>query len=171
MKCRLLILFLVCLSSFAFAQSEHSAMSADAWQKLIRGNALNTSSGAFQPPRSGFALYFSRAGNVSEPYLVYVPKSYNPLNSSPVVVFLHGAILAKDSFQYKDPSIANEPIFTIGETLNTIVVFPFARTDFKWSGQSPAFGNIISIVKQVERDYNVDKKKVFIGGISMGLRV
>jgi len=143
-------------------------MSSEDWQKLIRGNALNTTSGSFQPPRSGFALYFSKAGNVDEPYLVYVPASYNPLRSFPVVVFLHGAILARDSFQYRDPAIANEPIFTIADTLNAIVVFPFARADFKWSGQSAVYENIISIIKQVQRAYNVDKKRIYIGGMSMG---
>ena len=137
-----------------------SAQSNEEWLSTIKRNAADK--------KPGYALYFSQAGAISVPYLVYIPKSYNLAKAIPAVVFLHGAILAKDSFQYKDPSIANEPVFSIADACNTIIIFPFARQDFKWSGQEAAFENIIAIMKQVEQDYNVDKKRVYLGGISMG---
>ncbi len=143
---------------------------SEAWVKNMEQNALPVRSGnaSFQVAPQGFALYFSQANNIQEPYLVRVPKGYDPSRAMPVVVFLHGAILAKDSFQYKDPAIAAEPVFSAADTLNAIVVFPFARQDFKWVNQPAVFENIINIVQQVEATYNVDKKKIFIGGISMG---
>ena len=33
---------------------------------------------------------------------------------------------------------------------------------------SPAFENIMNMIKQVEGNYNVDKREIYIGGISMG---
>src|SRR4051812_40285368 len=84
-----------------------------AWLKMITANAVSGKDRA----HPGYALYFSQVGDLKVPYLVYVPQSYDPAKATPVVVFLHGAILARDSFHYKDPAIADEPIFSIGDTL------------------------------------------------------
>ena len=159
-----LVIFFLCFSTLAVGQTN------DVWLTNIKRNALpeQSAQAVFRAAPAGFALYFSRAGEINVPYLVRVPKGYDPARPTPVVLFLHGAILAKDSFQYKDPEISNEPVFSIADSLNALVVFPFARADFKWSGVSPAYENIINIIQQVERDYNVDKRKIFIGGISMG---
>jgi predicted peptidase len=149
------------ISINTFAQTE--------WLKTIEGNRVAMGShGAFTKAKPGYALYFSKSGQIDEPYLVYVPKSYDASKPSKLIVFLHGAILAREEFQYKDPEIANEPIFSIAEPYNTLVLFPFARIDFRWSGQSPIYENIMNVIEQVEDRYNVDRKHVYIGGISMG---
>ncbi len=158
----------VSFSFLAVAQSLKGP-GPDAWMNVITGNAVTkTTTGSFPKAPAGCALYFTQSGDIRAPYLVYVPAGYNPAKPSKLVVFLHGAILAKDSFQYKNPAIASEPIFSVADTFNTLIIFPFARTDFKWSGQSAAYENIISILRQVETNYNVDKSKIYIGGISMG---
>ena len=158
------------LSICSEAQNKISALSNDEWLKMITHNAVSktTNDHSFLKAPRGFALYFSTAGSINVPYLVYVPKSYNPAKPLPAVVFLHGAILARDSFQYKSAEIADEPVFSAADMLNTIIIFPFARQDFKWSGQEAAYENIISIIRQVEEHYNINKNKIFIGGISMG---
>jgi len=149
--------------SFAVAgQTKEAQMNSADWLKMISANA------AGKPAHSGYALYFSPVGDINVPYLVYVPKSYDPAKPTSVVVFLHGAILARESFQYKDPAIADEPIFSIADTFNTLVIFPFSKSGFAWPGQQAACENIITIIGQVEEHYNVDKKRVYIGGISMG---
>ncbi len=167
-SCKLLLsLCLVLLSVAARAQGDVKAQN---WLKDIKHNALNSNAaqGSYAMAENGYALYFSRVGSVDVPYLVYVPRSYNPAVPTSVVVFLHGAILAKDSFQYNDPAIANEPIFAVAEMYHAIVVFPFGRRGMMWPSQAPALENIASIVKQVEVNYHVDQKKVYLGGISMG---
>jgi len=158
-----LSVLLILLSCMATAQQE-------AWLKTITGNAIESSGKLYTYLNAspGYALYFSYADNIREPYLVYVPKSYNRAHPTSLVVFLHGAILARDSFQYKDPAIADEPIFSIGDTFNTIVLFPFARADLKWAGNSPVYRTIIMMIHQAIERYNIDKKRIFIGGISMG---
>ena len=161
--------FFIGFYAFGYAQPQSYTVTSDDWLRTIAGNAVKKPSPAsFPAANPGYALYFSQAGQIKVPYLVRVPKNYDPARPASVVVFLHGAILAKDSFQYKDPAIANEPIFSVADTLNTIVVFPFARSDFKWSGQSGAFMNIMSVISKMESDYNVDHTKIYIGGISMG---
>ncbi len=140
------------------------------WLAGINAHAVQKPSkaGAFAPAKSGFALYFSRAGNVDQPYLVYVPKGYDPLRKTPLVVFLHGAILARDSFRYRDPTIAGEPVFSVADMYKTLVVFPFGEAGFMWPATVAANENIVAIIEQVKGRYNTDDRQVYIGGISMG---
>jgi len=170
MRQHFLIACFILLSIFSKAQDKISALHSEEWLKMITHNAISKAADghSFLKAPRGFALYFSKAGSINVPYLVYVPKSYDPSKQMPAVVFLHGAILARDSFQYKSAEIANEPVFSAADMLNTIIIFPFARQDFKWSGQEAAYDNIINIIGQVEEHYNINKERVFIGGISMG---
>ena len=171
MRYRLLIVAVVFpgLSFFAHAQYD-KVYTAESWMQAITRNAIKpgASNGSFGAAPHGFALYFSKAGDLSVPYLVYVPQGYNPARPVPIVVFLHGAILAREQFQYKDPGIAGEPIFSISDTFHCLVVFPFAKNDFAWGRNEAANENIMTIIKQVESTYNVDHKSIYIGGISMG---
>ena len=160
---RFFLVAILLFNSFAASgQAKEGMMKSGDWLKMITANS------AGKTAHPGYALYFSPVGDINVPYIVYVPKTYDPLRPTSVVVFLHGAILARDSFHYKDPSIADEPIFSIGEVYNTLVVFPFSKSGFAWPGQPAACENIITIIGQVEQHYNVDKKRVYIGGISMG---
>lgn len=125
--------------------------------------------GAFMLARPGFALYYSDAGGEKVPYLVYVPRNYDPAKAMPVVVFLHGAILARDNYyHHTDPSVADEPVFSVGDMYNTLVVFPFGKAGFAWPAQEAANENILKMIEQVKERYNVNSRKVILGGISMG---
>ena len=158
--------FFMLISFAATGQSKVIGMKSEDWLKMITANAINKPGQSIHP---GYALYFSSVGEIKVPYLVYVPASYNPARATSVVVFLHGAILARDNyFHDTDPAIADEPIFSIGDTYNTIVVFPFSKSGFAWPGQTAACENIITILGQVEQHYNIDRKRIYIGGISMG---
>lgn len=165
---RTLVAVLFCCSlSTCIAQP--SGQRAD-WLSTIKTNAVAAVQGkqAFSSAPSGPALYFVRNSGVDAPYIVFVPASYNPSKPMQVVVFLHGAILARDSFQYSDPGIAREPVFSVADTLQTLVVFPFGRTGFMWPVVEAANENIMSIIGDVAQHYNIDKQRIFLGGISMG---
>ncbi len=140
------------------------------WLQSIAANAINRPGAGsyFSHTKPGFALYYSAAGGENVPYLVYVPENYDPAVATPVVVFLHGAILARENYQHEDPSIADEPVFAAGKAHNALVVFPFGKSGFAWPSQQAANDNIINILNQVKARYNVNSKKVFLGGISMG---
>ncbi len=147
------------------------AQQDNAWLKTLKSHSVHYSvgKGTFSNAPEGFALYFSDAGNIRVPYIVYVPKGYDPAKPTKLVVFLHGAVLAQDSFQHTNPSIADEPIFSVADMYNTIVLFPFARNDFKWTGAEPLpYENVVRQIKETEKRYNIDLNRVYIGGISMG---
>lgn len=165
---------LICILCFSLGLNSLSAQQTATenpglWVNRIQSAAIQKMQGkSYHPARSGFALYFTSANGVKQPYLVYVPKSYTPGKAMPAVVFLHGAVLALDSFQYRDPTVANEPVFRVADSLNILVVFPFARRDFKWTDDDRVFNNIIAIVRDAQEHYHIDSRKIFIGGQSMG---
>lgn len=134
------------------------------WVAMLQGNAL-AGRGAAKP---GFALYYATSGEVKQPYLVYVPKRCDGRKKTPLVVFLHGAVLALDSFQYFRPELAREPVFAAAEKSGVLALFPLARQDFKWSGNSKVCNNILSMISATEAIYNVDDSRVYLGGQSMG---
>jgi predicted peptidase len=167
---RILTYLLTACILIATFQCSGQNKSKAAWLQSITANAINkpTAANSFLPAKPGLALYYSAAGGENVPYLVYVPEGYNPSTPTPVVVFLHGAILARENYQHEDPAIADEPVFTAGKANKAIVVFPFGRSGFTWPSQQAANNNVISMLKQVKERYNVNNNKVYLGGISMG---
>lgn len=138
-----------------------------AWNKAIIDHQIQAQV-PFQKAPEGFALYFTEADEQQAPYIVYVPKSYDPSKPATTIVFLHGGVSAVSEYYYKDPNVGAEPIFSIGEQFQSIIIYPFARKDFGWVNQVKAFENVFTIVKKVEERYNVDTARIYLGGMSNG---
>lgn len=147
-------------------------MANQIWLQTIEKNAIAKypSSENFHNAPHGFALYFSKVDSLNVPYLVYVPKNYDSSKPHSLIVFLHGGV-SIDSFQYKNASFASgEPIFTIADKYNDVVLYPFGRKDYGWVKQQDAFENIIVEISKVEQTYYIKKNNVFLGGMSDGGR-
>jgi len=167
----LTVSFIILSTIIATSQVKISGLTNEEWLQMLKRHVVKQAANpnSFSKAPHGYALYFSQVGEVNVPYLVYVPKGYNEARSHAAIVFLHGANLAREDFQYKSSERADEPIFSIADTFNTIVIFPFAKQDFKWSGeQTAAYENIITIIQKAEQNYNIDPKRIYIGGQSMG---
>lgn len=135
------------------------------WEETIVNNAIASKS---TKANQGYALYFSEVGSEKVPYLVYVPSKYSEKTVTKAIVYLHGGVVSTSDYYYKNPEIINEPIFQYGETHNTIIIYPFAKKDFGWVNQIDAFKNILTITIEVQNKYNIDKNKLFLGGMSNG---
>ncbi|GAB3823244.1 hypothetical protein GCM10028895_29890 [Pontibacter rugosus] len=83
-------------------------------------------------------------------------------------MYLHGGVVNLKNFEYKDPEFAEEPIFTVADKYNAIVLFPFGKKDFGWVGQQKAFENILSMLQHTKQVYNIDAQQVYLGGMSNG---
>ena len=142
----------------------------DEWRRRIINNRIDLprSKNHFLHAPAGPALYFSVVGNMKVPYIVYVPKSYNPAKPTSLVVYLHNDPLIKENFQPVNPIVSEQPIFSISDTFNTIVLFPFAKIDFVWATDTAVFNNIFNQIKLTESYYNIDKSRVYIGGQGQG---
>ena len=150
--------------------AQHVVKSQKDWQHELKSNALepHIHSAKFAFAKPGFALYYSDYAGVRQPYLVYVPHGYYPEKPMPLVVFMHGAVLALDSFQYDNPEVALEPVFRVADSLHVLVLFPFARRDFKWQSNDKVCENILKMIDKVKLLYHTDSSLIIIGGQSMG---
>ncbi len=169
-RCFCLLVLCYCTGSLRVFAQQAANPGAAAWVKDIslRATTISSSTGAYPHVTPGFALYYSSIGGIKQPYLVYVPESYDPAKKMPLLVFLHGAILALDSFQYRSPDVASEPVFKAAADLQCIVIFPFARRDFKWTTDERVFDNILQMIADTRQKYNIDPQRIYAGGQSMG---
>ena len=140
------------------------------WVATINSNKITEKKNEkFVKPKSGFALYYTTVDTLKIPYLIYIPKNYNPLKAMQAIVYLHGGIISTEKFNFDNPELpTGEPIFSVGDTFNSIVIYPFGKKDFGWVAQKKAFENVLTIIKNIQQFYNIDKQRIFIGGMSNG---
>jgi dienelactone hydrolase len=140
------------------------------WVTSINSNRIaQKKNEKFVKPKSGFALHYTTVDTLKIPYLVYVPKNYNSLKPMQAIVYLHGGIASTENFNFDNPELAiGEPIFSVGDTFNSIIIYPFGKKDFGWVAQKKAFENVLTMVKNVQKFYNIDKQRIFLGGMSNG---
>jgi poly(hydroxyalkanoate) depolymerase family esterase len=115
--------------------------------------------------------YSNSAG--SRAYRLFIPSRYQgqPL---PLVVMLHGCTQSPDDFA------AGTRMNFIAEEQNCFVVYPAQRSEanqakcwnwFRTADQQRGRGEpslIAGITRQIMRDYSVDPKRVYVGGLSAG---
>jgi len=162
----------VLISSMERASDEKLAMDKkrmDDWLSSVRQNRVGQKEkGKYLPAGKGFALYYSQADTLKVPFLVYVPDSYTSTRPMQTIVFLHGGVESRANFNDKDPDIGREPIFSTGDSLNAIIIYPFAKKDFGWVNQQAAFEQVLLIIKEAELVYNIDRNRLFLAGMSNG---
>lgn len=155
--------------AFAKKQQLEKKQSEDWLARITSNKILPNLNGKFNKCNEGFALYFSKVDSLDVPYLVYIPKLYHPSKPMQVIVFLQGGVANRENFEFQNPEgIIPEPIFSIGDIYNSIIIYPFGKKDFGWVYQKPAFENVLTIINKVEKAYNVDNKRIFLGGMSNG---
>jgi poly(3-hydroxybutyrate) depolymerase len=125
------------------------------------------------PARGKFvaAIYRNSAG--ARPYKLYIPGRYQG-QALPLVVMLHGGTQSPDDFA------AGTRMNLIAEKETCLVVYPAQTSDanpakcwnwFRPSDQRRGRGEpslIAGITRQVMREYSVDPRRVYIGGLSAG---
>lgn len=142
---------------------------ADDWIAGLKARQIPAAQNrVYHKAGEGFALYYIAAGNIQVPYLVYVPSSYTPGSPAPAIVYLHGGVNNAVDFNEGDPLLAFEPIFGVGKRFNSIVIYPFGRRTFGWVRQPEAFQNVLDIIAQVRRTYDIDSARIVLGGMSNG---
>ncbi len=96
-------------------------------------------------------------------YLLYVPKGYGQEKKLwPMILFLHGAGERGDDLELLKVTGLPETLEK-KKDLPFVVISPQCPQDDWWTDEA-----LISLLDDVEQRYDVDKKRVYLTGLSMG---
>ena len=99
---------------------------------------------------------------LEHPYVVHIPDAYDPSESYPVRVYLHGGVMRplRDDgtwWRNQDPYPRSD----------SIVVFPASWPDSLWWEESQV-ENLHGLLNDIKRVYNIDENRVYLLGMSDG---
>jgi hypothetical protein len=100
-----------------------------------------------------------------QPYILYVPDSYDGTEPFGLLVFLHGYSPDLNKLNWQE-LMYSPSLETLASRTRCIALLPYGRgnTDFQGVGED----DVLRAIKEVKRHYKVDEDRVFLSGISMG---
>jgi predicted esterase len=139
-------------------------------QEFARANELLD---AIEAGRDPFAAargdlrkaYRSAADQTLQPYRLMIPSSYNAAKSAPLVVALHG--MGGDENSMFDASGYEGSVKREAERAGFVVVCPKGR-DPASMYRGTAEQDVLDVLAEVRRDYNIDPARIYLMGHSMG---
>lgn len=116
-------------------------------------------------PTTGFLTTKATVDGVEYKYAFYVPKTYDPNRPMPVIVFLHGAGNSGTDGKSQlscgiGPAVRANP-----EKWPFIIIFPQKPDDRGWCDFDKL---IMAALERIEKDYSVDKSRIYLTGLSAG---
>jgi len=125
---------------------------------LGEGIGNGTTAAAFQTPEAGSNYHY--LGRL-QPYLVYLPKGYQPAAATPEVMVLHGFNGYYDEAYFLAPDIP--PLL---DRRGWIGVYPLGRGDIQYEHDGEL--DLLEVQRDVAATYPVDRTRVHVAGVSMG---
>ncbi len=128
-------------------------------------------------------LYTGKKGTL--PYRILLPDGYTPTRSYPLIIFLHGAGERGNDNQLQlthGSGLFQDPLFR--KKYSAIVVFPQCKKEGYWATvverkppkfvyskrprKNPQQKLLVGLINTLEKQYSIDNKRVYVGGLSMG---
>jgi predicted peptidase len=100
-------------------------------------------------------------------YVVFVPKAYTGEKALPLILFLHGSGETGTDGKKQAVTGLGKAIKAQEDSFPFLAVFPQSQKR-DWKAASEDGKRAIAILDEVEKNYKVDKKKVYLTGLSMG---
>ena len=98
-------------------------------------------------------------------YLIAVPEGYDEAGEAvPLMLFLHGAGERGDNLS-KVKMHGPPKMVAKGHDFGAIVVSPQCPADTWWTDHTDV---LIALLDKIEKNYNVDKQRIYVTGLSMG---
>jgi predicted esterase len=157
MKGLALVMLIAALATGTFAAESFDA----AWQRLKTGKT-------YAPEKTGtFSIRYPAPGGDAFENVVAVPAEYQPARKWPLRVQLHGGIgrPGPQAARPGRPIAQHAPNRIPGEP--QIYIYPSGWADQQW-WDAEQVANIVRVVNDVKRKYNVDESRVCLTGISDG---
>lgn len=107
------------------------------------------------------------------PYNIYLPKHYNPEKKYPLVLFVHDAGVASGPITHTlyqgngATSWAEPKAQARHECIVVAPEYPFITVDDNWN-YSHHLDATIALLKDLQKRYSIDSKRIYITGQSMG---
>lgn len=102
----------------------------------------------------------SPADGLAQPVAIYVPPSYRESVAAPLVILLHGLGGSETDM------VAEKFFRELADATGTIVIAPYARGDIQYADPAPA--DVYAALDAAKTAFNVDPKRTFLVGYSMG---
>jgi predicted peptidase len=118
--------------------------------------------------KTGFVdkVYKNADGRESK-YVVFVPHNYDGTKDAPVILFLHGSGETKGGQKMPVEVGIGPAIKKREKTFPFVTIIPQAPS-FGWGAESVGGKLALAILEDVEKNYSVDKKRIYLTGLSMG---
>jgi len=118
---------------------------------------------------------FKDSSGTEHKYVLFVPHNYKRDTPTPTILFLHGAGETKQKEGAKPKGTPKMPVEVgIGpaikkreKTFPFLTIIPQAPS-FGWGAGSAGGKLALAILEDVEKNYSVDKKRIYLTGLSMG---
>lgn len=119
--------------------------------------------------------FFSDVDDSDQPYALYLPKSFDPAKTYPLVISLHGAGSNHRLNLRRVFGQGNRPGETDGEAsryfprlqeVDYIVASPLARGTMGYQGIGEK--DVYDVMSDVKRRFPVDESRIYLTGLSMG---
>jgi predicted peptidase len=121
-------------------------------------------------PKTGLLnLVYKDADGKEVKYILFVPHDYKGDKAYPLILFLHGAGETFDGKnEGKQAKVGIGPAVEKEEkTFPAFVIMPQAQKR-SWKADGEDAQRALDILKQVQKDYKVDDKRLYLTGLSMG---
>jgi predicted peptidase len=121
--------------------------------------------------KTGFVNRIHKGKDGDAKYVLFVPHAYKADKDYPLILFLHGAGERGDDGQAPVmQGIANGGIkFKNNEkSFPFFVIFPQARLKGSWKAGTPDADRALAILEEVQKEYKIDGKRLYLTGLSMG---
>jgi len=107
--------------------------------------------------------YYDDCDDSYQPFLRYIPPSALKGKKMPLIVFLHGYSPAINIINW---AYLPSNLVQFAEKYGFALAAPFGRgnTDYQGIGEN----DVIRVIDEMQKRYNIDKQKIIISGISMG---
>jgi predicted esterase len=144
---------------------------------LAAGRSGSVSSAETEPgklPSTMLDRVGTEPGAAGAKYVLHVPAGYESEKTYPLVVFLHGSqVYGTDgrrqlatglpSYMRKDPEYLKQHDAALRQTF---IVFPQSRARSFFLGDDAEL--VMAVVRDVQRHYRVDPRRIYLTGLSMG---
>lgn len=119
----------------------------------------------YQAPGKRELAYICPIDLSPEPFIVYVPTTYDPETPHPLLMFLHGYDYYIDKVNWTE-TMYSPAMEELAEEHGWLVAMPYGRSNTEFMGIGEQ--DVLNVLDLMKRFYNVDERRVVLSGASMG---